>query len=79
MTEEEIDYNAATDPDNPPWTDEELEAAVRHAREREANRIAVSIRLYPEVVRFFKEQGPGYQSRINRVLLSYVQGRLRRQ
>ncbi len=33
---------------------------------------AISIRLDPEVLAFFKEGGPGYQSRINAVLRSYV-------
>ncbi len=38
MTEEEIEVAALADPDNPPWTDEELEQA---ARERDA-RLAAS-------------------------------------
>jgi uncharacterized protein (DUF4415 family) len=71
MTEEEIDRNALDDPDNPPWTDEELAAAVLVSPSMEP-RVPVSIRLHPEVVRFFKKQGPGYQSRINAVLLGYV-------
>ena len=29
MTEEEIEAAALADPDNPPWTNEELEQAVR--------------------------------------------------
>ena len=29
MTEEEIEAAALADPDNPPWTDEELERAIR--------------------------------------------------
>ena len=29
MTEEEIEAAALADPDNPPWTDEEIEQAVR--------------------------------------------------
>jgi hypothetical protein len=28
MTEEEIEANARSDPDNPPWTDDELARAV---------------------------------------------------
>ena len=37
MTEEEIEAAALADPDNPPWTDAELEQAVR---ERDARRAA---------------------------------------
>ncbi len=32
----------------------------------------VSIRLDPEVVRFFKSMGPGYQTKINEVLAEFV-------
>ena len=34
---------------------------------------AVSIRLDREVMQWFKQQGPGYQTRINAVLRSYVE------
>ena len=34
MTEEEIEAVALADPDNPPWTDEELERATRERDER---------------------------------------------
>lgn len=34
MTDEEIEANAASDPDNPPWTDEELARAVEARRVR---------------------------------------------
>lgn len=37
----------------------------------------VHIRLDPEVLRWFKADGPGYQTRINAVLRSFVQARLR--
>ena len=37
MTEEEIEAAALADPDNPPWTDAELERAVR---ERDARLVA---------------------------------------
>ena len=33
---------------------------------------AISIRLDEDVVAFFKNSGPGYQSRINAVLRSYM-------
>jgi uncharacterized protein (DUF4415 family) len=37
----------------------------------------VHIRLDPAVLRWFKAQGPGYQTRINEVLRSFVQARQR--
>ena len=36
---------------------------------------AVSIRLDPDVLEFFKQGGKGYQTRINAVLRSYVAAR----
>jgi uncharacterized protein (DUF4415 family) len=37
----------------------------------------VHIRLDPAVLRWFKAQGPGYQTRINAVLRSFVRARQR--
>lgn len=34
---------------------------------------SISIRLDEDVVKYFKEQGAGYQSRINAVLKSYME------
>lgn len=77
MSEEDIERGALSDPDNPPWTEEELARAelVSPSGER---KVPVSIRLDPEVIEFFKEAGPGYQSRISTVLLAYVRSRRRR-
>ena len=35
-------------------------------------KVPVSIRLNPEIVRYFKSQGKGWQTRINEVLAEYV-------
>lgn len=35
----------------------------------------ISLRLDPDVLEFFKADGPGYQTRINAVLRSYMQAR----
>jgi uncharacterized protein (DUF4415 family) len=66
-------------------TDDEIVAAV--VRDRDAApldidwskavvvvppRKAISIRVDPDVLDFFKNEGPGYQRRINAVLRSYV-------
>jgi len=37
----------------------------------------VHIRLDPMVLRWFKTQGPGYQTRINAVLRAFVQARMK--
>lgn len=74
MDDAEIERGAAEDQDNPGWTDEELQAA-RLVLPSEGPKLPVSIRLDPEVLRYSKEQGPGYQSRINAVLLAYVRRR----
>ena len=71
LTEEELDAAAAADPDAPVITDEMLRAAALVMPSGEA-RVPISIRVEREVLEFFKEQGPGYQSRINAVLSAYV-------
>ena len=39
---------------------------------------AISIRIDPDVLDFFKNEGPGYQRRINAVLRSYVEQKQKR-
>jgi uncharacterized protein (DUF4415 family) len=76
LSDEEISANAAADADNPPWTEEEL-AAARLVLPGDRAKVPVSIRLDPEVLDYFKEEGRGYQSRINAVLLGYVRSQQR--
>lgn len=69
-----------TDPDNPEWTKEdfarasppeafpELMTVVRRGRGRppvERRKIAVSLRLDPEVVERYRSTGPGWQRLMN--------------
>lgn len=72
--------------------DDEIAAAI--ARDHDAARLdidwskaviavppkkkAISIRIDPEVLDFFKNEGPGYQRRINAVLRSYVEQKQKR-
>ena len=74
LTNDQAEAAARADPDNPPWSDEELRSAelVWPAGEP---KVPVSIRLDREVLEYFKAQGPGYQSRISAVLRSYVRSR----
>jgi uncharacterized protein (DUF4415 family) len=49
---------------------------IRRGRPRgESNKVAVSIRLSPEVVEFFRGTGPGWQTRIDDVLRRSVRAR----
>ncbi|PKP72415.1 MAG: hypothetical protein CVT83_00165 [Alphaproteobacteria bacterium HGW-Alphaproteobacteria-5] len=67
MTDKEVEEAAASDPDSVPfdldWSDAELVVPKKQP---------VSIRLDEDVLAFFKETGPRYQTRINKVLRSYV-------
>jgi len=38
-------------------------------------KVPISIRVDSEVLDFFKDEGPGYQRRINQVLRSYIEHR----
>jgi uncharacterized protein (DUF4415 family) len=77
MSEREVEAGAAADPENPAWTEEEL-AAAELVMPGTGAKAPISIRPDEEVLEFFRSQGPGYQSRINAVLLGYVRGRRRR-
>lgn len=78
MTEEEIERNAAEDPDNPLLSAEELaRAELVHPEDRA--KVPVYIRLDADAVEFFKSGGPGYQTRINAALREHVQRALQRQ
>lgn len=69
LTDEEITEAMRTDPD---WADD-MDIDWSKARVvSPPKKTALSIRLDEDVVRFFKDQGRGYQSRINAVLRHYV-------
>lgn len=76
--------------DNPEWTEEDFARArrdpvpdevIRHFRmrgpQREPTKQAVSIRLTRGVVDYFKNGGPGWQSRIDEALRKVVEAELR--
>lgn len=70
MTEEEIERNAVEDPDNPPWTEEEWANAQVVDPQKHTH-----VWLDKDLVAWFQEQGPGFQSRINAVLRAHVEAR----
>jgi len=45
----------------------------RRARKGEAKKQAVSMRLSPHVVSYFKSKGRGWQTRIDRILQAFVE------
>lgn len=77
LSEAEIEAAALADADNRPWTDEELRDA-RLVMPEDRGKVPISIRLDAEVLDYFREEGRGYQSRINAVLRAYVRSRRER-
>jgi uncharacterized protein (DUF4415 family) len=50
---------------------EAVRGIARHAHARAQRKSAISLRVDPEVLNWFKAQGPGYQTRMNAVLRAY--------
>jgi len=70
MTDEEIDYA-----DIPPLDDEFFtEGELRLPKAKPL----ISIRMDPEVLNWFRSQGPGYQTRMNAVLRMYMETQTRK-
>ena len=69
LTEAEIERMATTDPDHPALDDDFWAAAVAPTADKEA----ISIKLDRDVLRYFRKEGQGYQTRINAVLRHYMQ------
>ncbi len=70
-------------------TEEELEASIDFEEEgypiwetarsvyNPANKKQITLRLDPDIIEFFKAQGPGYQTRMNAVLRQYMSANLK--
>ena len=72
LTEEDIVAAMRSDPDWADMVDVELDPD-KITWTRAVAKTPVSLRLDSDVVDFFKEQGPGYQTRMNDVLRAYVE------
>ncbi len=70
-------------------TEEELEGSIDHAEEGEFDwstiqvgfpgpKQQLTVRFDADVVEWFKDQGPGYQTRMNAVLCSFVEAQKKR-
>jgi uncharacterized protein (DUF4415 family) len=72
LSDEEIHAAAVDDPDAQP-TDEEfwLNAKIVLPEPKET----ITIRLDSEVLKWFREEGKGYQTRINSILCAYVKAK----
>jgi uncharacterized protein (DUF4415 family) len=71
LTDAEIEAAVAADPDAPPLVDRAwFEGATLVLPEPKQ---AISLRVDPEVLGWFRDQGPGYQSRMNAVLRQYAE------
>lgn len=70
MSEEEIERGAKEDPDSPLLDEEWFRTARLVVPTGEKTRI--TIRLDEDIVDYFKQEGDGYQTRINDVLKAYV-------
>ncbi len=75
--DKELTAAAKADPDAQPLTSKQLKAMVPmralRGRPRSANtKRLVSIRYSPEVLKYFRGTGEGWQSQIDRVLKEYV-------
>lgn len=64
MTDADIDYSDIPPTDETFWANSEVFIGGKQA---------ISLRLDPDVVAFFKEQGKGYQTAMNRVLRQYME------
>ena len=75
MTDEDIARQIAEDPDVAPEITDEMFDAGTWVRPR---KVAIALRVNPGVLKFFRQPGPGYQSRINAVLEAFVRKAERR-
>jgi uncharacterized protein (DUF4415 family) len=75
MSDAEAERRAAADPDAgviPPGFWDNATVLLPETKQQ------ITLRLDPEVIRFFKRTGKGYQSRMGAVLRSYVEAKRRR-
>jgi uncharacterized protein (DUF4415 family) len=70
LSEEELMAAARSDPDAQPTDAEFWKAAKLVLPER---KVQVALRVDPDVLRWFKAQGRGYQTRMNAVLRAYME------
>jgi uncharacterized protein (DUF4415 family) len=70
-TNAEIEADAMRDPDVAPLLDDAWFAKARAVVPLQ--KIAISIRVDPDVIEFFRKTGPGYQTRMNAILRAFME------
>ncbi|HEX3862985.1 MAG TPA: BrnA antitoxin family protein [Stellaceae bacterium] len=70
LTDKDIERAVADDPDQSFWTDEDWAGAQVVWPQGKA---PVTLRLDNDIIAWFKQQGRGYQTRINAVLRAFVE------
>jgi uncharacterized protein (DUF4415 family) len=77
MTEAELEAAIASDPD---WADIPRDW-YEHATPcyPEGSKAQIRLRIDPDLLAWFKRQGPGYQARINAALRAFVEAHERKQ
>ena len=70
LTDEDIERAVAGDPDAAPIMDEDWWREARVVLP--TPKVPVSVRLDRDVLEWFKDQGPRYQSRMNAVLRAFM-------
>lgn len=72
LTDDDIKTAMADDPDWAGFEDIDWDKIeIKPFRPKQA----ISIRLDPDILAYFKEEGPGYQGRINTVLRHFVESK----
>lgn len=72
QTDQRIEAAIQQDPDAAPELGAAFWAAAEVVMPPDAPKEAVTMRLDADVLRFFRDEGRGYQTRINAVLRAYV-------
>jgi uncharacterized protein (DUF4415 family) len=72
-----IDADVARDAHAPEWTPEMFARAVAHKGLKTVPKKALlSLRIDSDVIEWFRQQGAGYQSRMNALLRAYMEAHM---
>ena len=72
MTDEEIALAVEGDPDAKLLTEEDFKKMRRRGRQKAPTKDRITIRLDHDIVSYFRDQGQGWQTTVNDILLEYV-------
>jgi uncharacterized DUF497 family protein/uncharacterized protein (DUF4415 family) len=70
MTDEDVARQVEENPDAAPLFTDEMLAELQVV---EPKRVPISLKVEPDVLAFFKSAGPGYQTRMQKVLRAYME------